>query len=170
MTDLGTGATQCNSEVRSGVYIMGESVIYVVLAGNCHSRSAICTLLSSVADIVVVAETENSEKLLDLVSYHQPDVTVLELPMPGNNGVEVIRHLRANGSMTGILVLTTSEDPRYIKAALDAGANGYIVKSSTAEEIIDGVRAVDEANQVLLQKYVWEPWAALKPKGDSLVG
>jgi DNA-binding NarL/FixJ family response regulator len=145
---------------------MRESAICVVLVGDRNSQHAIRTLLANATDIVVVAETEDNEKLLDLIFQHQPNVTVLDLPMPYNNGVEVILRLRGSGSKTGILALCTSEDSAYIKATLAAGANGYVIKSSDAEEIIEGVRAVDEANQVLLHKYIWEEYVALKQKRE----
>lgn len=116
-------------------------------------RRGLRDLLNETGDIVVVAEAENTEQIWGQVLEHRPDVVLLDMPMAGGNSLDVIRRLRAASSTTGILVLTTFDDSPYIKAALEAGANGYVTKSSSAEEIAEAVRGVYEANQALLQKY-----------------
>ncbi len=128
--------------------------IHVLLA-DAHNivRCGLRDLLNETGDIVVVAEAESSEQIVGRVLGHRPDVVLLDMPMPGSNGLDVIRRLRADCSTTGILVLTTFDDSPYIKAALEAGANGYVTKSSNAEEIAEVVRAVHKAVQVLPQKY-----------------
>ncbi len=122
---------------------------------DAHSvvRRGLRDLLNETGDIVVVAEAESAEQVVGQVLEHRPDVALLDLPMPGSNGLDVIRRLRTDGSTIGILILTTFDDSPYIKAALEAGANGYVTKSSSAEEIAEAVRTVYEANQMLLQKY-----------------
>ncbi len=119
--------------------------IRVVLADD-HAvvRRGIRDFLTEAGDIVVVAEAENGEQAYDLTRQHQPDVVLLDVQMPIRNGIEVARHLRTDGSRLGILMLTAFDDPPYVKAALEAGANGYVLKSSAAEEIIEAVRAVHE--------------------------
>ncbi len=69
--------------------------------------------------------------------------------MPGDNGIEVARQLRARGFNLGILILTAFDDPPYIKAALDVGANGYVLKSANADELVEAVRSVYEGKLVL---------------------
>jgi NarL family two-component system response regulator LiaR len=102
----------------------------------------------------MVAEAENAGQTVDQVMHHRPDVLVFDVQMPSENGVEVIRRLRTLGSNAGILALVTDEDTPYIRAALDAGANGYVLKSSSADEIVEAVRAVHEANNVLIQGHL----------------
>ncbi len=124
---------------------MTVPTIRVVLADD-HAvvRRGIRDFLTEAGDIAVVAEAENGEQAYHLTRQHQPDVVLLDVQMPMRNGIEVTRRLRQDGLAVGILMLTAFDDPPYIKAALEAGANGYVLKSSAAEEIIEAVRAVHE--------------------------
>jgi DNA-binding NarL/FixJ family response regulator len=124
--------------------------IRVVLADD-HSvvRRGIRDFLTEAGDISVVAEAENGAQALALIAQQHPDVAVLDIQMPQGNGIEVARQLRADRLTLGILLLTAFDDPPYIRAALEAGANGYVLKSSQADEIVEAVRAVHEGKQVL---------------------
>lgn len=124
---------------------MVAPTIRVVLADD-HAvvRRGIRDFLMDTSDITVVAEAGDGAQAYDLVMQHQPDVAVLDVQMPNGNGIEVARRLRAAGLALGILMLTAFDDPPYIKASLEAGANGYVLKSSEAEAIIEAVRAVYE--------------------------
>ena len=120
-------------------------MIHVVLADD-HSvvRRGIRDFLTDAGDIVVVAEAETGREALVLISQHQPDVAILDIRMPDGTGIEITRQLRAQKQSLGILILTAFDDPPYIRAAVEAGANGYMLKSASAEEIVDAVRAVNE--------------------------
>ncbi len=124
---------------------MSVPAIRVVLADD-HAvvRRGIRDFLTEAGDIIVVAEAENGIQAYDLVIQHRPDVVLLDVQMPGSNGIDVARQLRADGLAAGILILTAFDDPPYIKASIEAGANGYVLKSSDADEIIEAVRAVHE--------------------------
>lgn len=125
-------------------------MIRVVLADD-HSvvRRGIRDFLTEAGDIIVVAEAENGLQALEFIRQHHPDVAVLDIQMPGCNGIEVARQLRAEGTTMGILILTAFDDPPYIRAALEIGANGYVLKSSEADEIVGAVRATYEGQQTL---------------------
>ncbi len=129
---------------------MTTSAIRVVLADD-HSvvRRGIRDFLTDAGDITVVAEAEDGVQALTLVSAHKPDVVVLDIQMPNLGGIDVTRRLRSEGLTLGILILTAFDDPPYIKASLEAGANGYVLKSSEADELIEAVHAVYEGKQVL---------------------
>ena len=120
-------------------------MIQVVLADD-HSvvRRGIRDFLTDAGDIVVVAEAETGREALVLISQHQPDVAILDIRMPDGTGIEITQQLRAQKQSLGILILTAFDDPPYIRAAVEAGANGYMLKSASAEEIVDAVRAVNE--------------------------
>jgi DNA-binding NarL/FixJ family response regulator len=96
----------------------------------------------------VVAEAENGRQAFNLTLQYQPDVVVLDIQMPESSGLDVARRLRAEGLPFGILILTAFNDPPYVKAAVESGANGYVLKSSEADEIVEAVRAVFEGKQV----------------------
>ncbi len=124
---------------------MTAPTIRVVLADD-HAvvRRGIRDFLTETDDIVVVAEAENGVQAYEMAVQHQPDVVILDVQMPDRNGIDVARRLRVDGLAMGILMLTAFDDPPYIKAAIEAGANGYVLKSSEAEAIIEAVRAVYE--------------------------
>ncbi len=125
-------------------------MIRVVLADD-HSvvRRGIRDFLTEAGDITVVAEAENGPQALEFIHQHRPDVAVLDIQMPGCSGIEVARQLRTEGATLGILILTAFDDPPYIRAALEIGANGYVLKSSEADEIVAAVRATFEGQQIL---------------------
>ncbi len=126
-----------------------DSPICVVLADD-HQvvRHGIKQFLTA-AGIEVMAEAEDGAQALQLIEHHQPDVAVLDIHMPEYSGIEVARRVRAKGLPVGLLILTAYDDDPYIVAALEAGVNGFVLKTADMEEIIDAVRAVSEGQSVL---------------------
>ncbi len=134
---------------------MDNPKIRVVLAdGHSISHRGLLKFLQATGDIITVAEARTARQALDLVMHHRPDVLVLDVQRPPASGVAIIQHLRSLGSSVGILALVNTEDTSTIRAALHAGANGYALKSSSADEIVEAVRAVHEANSVLIQGHL----------------
>ncbi len=129
---------------------MADALIRVVLADD-HGvvRRGIRDFLTEAGDMTVVAEAENGTQAYDLVMRYQPDVVVLDVQMPDGSGIEVTRRLRDEGLALGILILTAFDDPPYIKAAIEAGANGYVMKSSDADTLVEAVRGVHEGKLIL---------------------
>lgn len=113
-------------------------------------RAGIAGLLATEPDFEVVGEADSGEAALDLVSVARPDVVLMDLRMPGMGGVEATRRLtRLTASPPRVLVFTTYEEDDQILAAIEAGANGYLVKAAPAEELAAGVRAVAAGQTVL---------------------
>lgn len=129
---------------------MTSTPIRVLLADD-HAlvRRGIREFLEISPDIQVLAEASDGAEALRLMRELQPDVAVLDIQMPAPNGIEVTRQARAEHLPIGILILTAYEDPPYIKAVLQAGANGYVLKNVDAEDLIEAVRAVHEGKSVL---------------------
>lgn len=120
--------------------------ISVILADD-HKmvRRGIREFLEESSQISVVAEAENGLQALELIDKHQPDVAILDIQMPAPNGLEVARQIRKlYGEKIGILILTAYNDPPYIRAALGTGANGYILKSADADDLVAAVCDVHE--------------------------
>ncbi len=101
------------------------------------------------AGIEVVAEAEDGEQALRLILERQPDVAMLDIQMPRYSGIEVARLVREQNLPVGLLILTSYDDDPFVMAALEAGVNGYVLKTSDAEEIVEAVRAVHEGKSVL---------------------
>jgi len=112
-------------------------------------RSGTRQLLEFEGDIQVVAEAEDGQQAKALVKLHQPDVAVLDIQMPGATGIEVARWIRTHSIDTGVLILTAYEDDPYVLAVLQAGANGYVLKTAPPEEVLRAVREVYEGKLVL---------------------
>jgi len=126
------------------------NLIRVILADD-HAvvRQGIRQFLESAPDIQVVAEAKDGEQAVALIQHYQPDVAVLDIQMPKLSGIEVARQIRANRWPVGILILTSYDDDPFISAVLKVGANGYVLKTASPQEIICAVRDVRQGKSVL---------------------
>ena len=129
---------------------MSTVPIRVVLVDD-HAvvRSGLAQLLGGTDDIDVVGQAGTGEEALGVVRETRPDVVVMDLQMPGVDGVEATRRLLAEDLGCEVLVLTSYSDHARIVAALDAGAVGYLLKDADPEEVIGGVRAVSRGESPL---------------------
>lgn len=98
--------------------------------------------LQGASNIMVVAETERGDTVSALVERHEPHVVLLNIRMAGLNGIEVIQRMRTPGRQVKFLILTSRDDDEAIKGALRAGADGYLLKTSSLEQIIQAIRDV----------------------------
>jgi DNA-binding NarL/FixJ family response regulator len=122
---------------------MNPPLIRVLLADD-HAvvRAGIRQFLEHAGDLQVVAEADDGEMAQKLIQQHQPDVVVLDIQMPKATGIEVTRWMRLSQYKTGVLILTAYDDDPYILAVLQAGANGYVLKTASPNELIRAVRDV----------------------------
>ena len=124
--------------------------IRVLLADDHHIvRAGIRELLEGAGDLQVVAEAGDGEVAQTLIEKHKPDVAVLDIQMPKASGIDVTRWVRANQPGVGVLILTAYDDDPYVMAVLQAGANGYVLKTARADELIQAVRDVNEGKSAL---------------------
>jgi DNA-binding NarL/FixJ family response regulator len=105
-------------------------------------RAGLASLLATTDDLECIGVTGDGTAALELVDELDPDVVLLDLSMPGLDGVGVTRALRRTGRVVPILVLTSYSDSGLVVEAVRAGADGYLLKQSEAEVILDGVRTV----------------------------
>lgn len=116
-------------------------------------RHGIRSLLEIAGGIDVVAEAEDGATAVDAVREHQPDVLLLDLRMPGRDGIWALETLRDEGLEVAVLVLTTFDDDALVLRALQAGARGYLLKDVTLEQLADAVRTL-AAGETLVQPAV----------------
>lgn len=117
-------------------------MITVVIADD-HPlvRDGIVAILTRETDLEVVAQAASGPEAVAMVAHHDPDVVLMDLRMPGGDGVDAIRTLRAgSGTRARILVLTTYDTDHDIRAALAAGADGYLLKDTPRADLIRAVR------------------------------
>jgi len=118
------------------------SVITLVLADDHRAvREGLRARLSDEPDLEIIGEAADGREALEAVERLQPDVLVVDVVMPNLNGLEVTRSIGALSPRTNVLVLSMYADEAYVLEALQAGARGYVLKSSTAEELVDAIRA-----------------------------
>lgn len=105
-------------------------------------RRGIRKMLQETPDIVVIAEATNGYEALELANMLDPDVLLLDMEMPGMNGIEVAQELEASGSTIPVLVFSAHEDKHYILGVLATGAAGYLTKEEVPETILKAIRGV----------------------------
>ena len=105
-------------------------------------RDGMHGLLDSVEDTEVVGEAATGEEAVGLASEVQPDVILMDIKMPGINGIEATREVLAANPQVGILVVTMLEDDDSVFAAMRAGARGYLLKGAEQSEVLRAIRAV----------------------------
>ncbi|WP_222263530.1 response regulator [Modestobacter marinus] len=105
-------------------------------------RRGLAALLGATGDLECVGTVPDGDQVLAEVDRSAADVVMLDLSMPGRDGVSVIRALRRAGRPVGVLVLTSFQEPERVLEAMQAGADGYLLKDARGERILDGVRAV----------------------------
>jgi DNA-binding NarL/FixJ family response regulator len=122
-----------------------------VLLADDHNivRAGVRQLLESADDLEVIAEAADGEEAQALIQKHKPDVAVLDIQMPKASGIEVTRWVRVHFPEVGILILTAYDDAPYVMAVLQAGANGYVLKTGREAELIQAVHDVYEGKSAL---------------------
>ncbi|MCK9539510.1 response regulator [Dokdonella sp.] len=117
--------------------------IRVILADD-HQlvRAGLRALLESLADVTVLAECSDGSEALEAVARLQPDVLLLDITMPGMNGLEVARRVPRVSPSTRVLVLSMHASPEYVSQALRAGIAGYLIKDSAVEELRTALDAI----------------------------
>ncbi|TDC59963.1 response regulator, partial [Streptomyces hainanensis] len=112
-------------------------------------RAGIRGILAADPAVEVVAEAGDGREAVELARRHRPDVALLDIRMPGSDGLTALRHLRELVPDTGVVMLTTFGQDEYITRALDLGAAGFLLKASDPRELIAGVHAVAEGGACL---------------------
>ena len=105
-------------------------------------RSGLRVLIADAPDITVVGEAGSGAEAVELVSGAGPDVVVMDIRMPGMDGIEATRLITAGPEPPHVLVLTTFDDDDYVYGALRAGASGFLVKDMALEDILTAIRVV----------------------------
>jgi DNA-binding NarL/FixJ family response regulator len=105
-------------------------------------RQGLVALLNTVHDFSVVAQASDGEQGIALFRQHHPDVTLMDLRLPKQNGVEAIGRIRAESPEARIIVLTTFDGDEDIYRALQAGAKGYLLKGMDGDVLMEAIRAV----------------------------
>lgn len=127
---------------------------------------ALAALLEIEGDIDVVGRATNGEEALALCRQARPDVVLTDIEMPRMTGLELAAALRRESLPTRVIILTTFARGGYLRRALEAGASGYLLKDSPAEQLANAVRRVSVGGRVIDPELAAEAWSEPDPLTD----
>ncbi len=123
--------------------LMVKVTISVLVAEDHHVvRAGLCGLLEAPTDIAVVGEAENGREAVKLALELKPQVVLLDIGMPQLNGIDAARQIVADSPDTKIICLSMHREKHLVQAMLQAGANGYLLKTCAAKDLVEAIRAV----------------------------
>jgi two-component system invasion response regulator UvrY len=125
-------------------------MIKVLLADD-HSivRAGLRRIIEESGDMVVVAEAEDGQDAIREIQKTSPDVAVIDISMPGLDGLEVLSRIRPTHPKLPVLVLTMHEEDQYVIRVFAAGANGYITKRSAPEQLVNAIRKLHSGGRYI---------------------
>ncbi|WP_307218094.1 response regulator transcription factor [Microbacterium sp. SORGH_AS_0888] len=127
----------------------GSPIRLLIADDQALVRGALAALLGLEADIEVVAQVGRGDEVVDAVATTHADVALLDIEMPGVDGIQAAADLRASGSGCRALIVTTFGRPGYLARAMKAGASGFVVKDTPATALADAVRRVHAGLRVV---------------------
>ena len=144
---------------------MSDKIRILVAEDRLVARVGVSTIVNMQPDMTVVAEASNGQQAVELFRMHRPDVTLLDLRMPGMGGVEAATAIRAEFPAARMIALTTYGGDEDIRRALAAGVLAYLTKDVLHDELLKAIRAVHEG-QAYLPAAVAAALAAQLPRPD----
>ncbi len=121
---------------------MNNEIRIVIADDHPIFRSGLRVEIEKVSGLKIIAEAEDGEAALDQIQSLKPEVAILDVKMPQMNGFEVLQAIQAKKLPVAVIILTVHKDERFLNAALDKGAKGYVLKESATTEIIAAIKAV----------------------------
>jgi two-component system NarL family response regulator len=121
---------------------MAEPIRILVVDDHHVVRQGLVALLNIMPDIAVIGQAADGEEAIKLYRALEPDITLMDLQLPGLSGVETIRRIRNDNPSARFIVLTTFDGDEDIYRALEAGARAYLLKGMTVEELTSAIKAV----------------------------
>ena len=128
---------------------MSEKLRILLAEDHKTVREGIKLLVNAQDDMEVIGEAGDGEIAVNMASELNPDIVVMDISMPELNGLRATRRIRSNGLDVKILMLTRHTDDGYLQQLIEAGANGYVLKQSAPNELINAIRAVGNGNSYL---------------------
>lgn len=128
---------------------MADPIKVLLVDDHAMFRAGIRALLEAEGRVEVVGEAASGDEAVDRVRELKPDVVVMDLAMPGSNGLEATRRINALGLDTAVLVLTVHAEEEYLVPVVEAGASGYLTKTSADTDLLEAIKVVSRG-QVFL--------------------
>ncbi len=129
--------------------MVADIIRVLVVDDHALHRDGIRQILGQQPGIEVVGEAESAELALVLVNQLNPSVVLMDIRLPGMNGIDATRRIRRDHPGTRVLVVTAYDDDEYVRSALEAGASGHLSKAAPGRELVEAVRAVTAGGTVI---------------------
>jgi DNA-binding NarL/FixJ family response regulator len=149
---------------------MVEKIRVLIVDDHAEFRAGLRAMLRAAADLEVMGEAQQGEEAVDLALRLQPDIVLMDLQMPGMNGIDATRRIVDTSPHVGVIMLTMFDDDNSVFAAMRAGARGYLLKGALKGEILHAVRGVAEGEAIFgsgLARRMMNFFAALKPQSAA---
>lgn len=122
-----------------------------VLIADDHDliRQGLKRILSFEEDIEVITDAKNGEMALDYIKLYKPEVALLDFNMPKMNGLEVLEKLKKENILCKVILLTVEQDVKIVRKAIEIGADGYVLKDSSGDEIVNAIRIIYKGDKYI---------------------
>ena len=127
---------------------------------------ALAALIDAESDLTVVARVRDGDAALEAIATQAADVLVTDIEMPNRSGLDVAAEVQRRKLRCRVVIVTTFARAGYLRRALDAGAGGYILKDSPAEELANAIRRVHQGGRVIAPELAVEAWQEADPLTD----
>ncbi len=128
---------------------MSTPIRVIIAEDHTLVREGTREILEREQDIQVVGEAARGDDAVRQALEHNPDVLLMDMRMPGMNGIEATREVSAQAPSVKVLILSAHEDEDYVREALAVGASGYLLKTAPGRELVEGIRAVASGSTIL---------------------
>jgi len=132
--------------------LLEEGVLLTnILIADDHAvvREGIKQILSGTSDMVVAAEASNGNEVMDKLSKNEIHLVILDINMPGRNGLDVLRDIKSQRPGLPVLILSMYPEEQYALRVLKAGASGYLSKESAPDELINAIRQISQGKKYI---------------------
>lgn len=126
-----------------------SSIRILIVDDHLVVRAGLASMLGTQAELEVIAAAQNGEEALAMVEEYRPDLLLLDLRMPGMSGVDTLLALKAAGRSVHVIVLTNYETDEDIYRAVQAGAQGYLLKNTSLREMVEAIRTVHSGKRYI---------------------
>jgi DNA-binding NarL/FixJ family response regulator len=128
---------------------MTDTIPVLIADDQTLFRQGVARLLDGAEGITIVALAEDGERAVELARQHEPGIVLMDIGMPRLDGIEATRAIKADHPETRVILLTIHDSDQYLLQGLQAGANGYILKDATREELVRAIHAVHAGESLL---------------------
>lgn len=145
-------------------------ITVLLVDDHAYIRKGIQYLLEATPDIVAVDTAANGVEAVAKANSHQPDVVIIDISMPFMNGIEATKQIHASCPHTHILGLSIFPDKEFVQSALEAGAQGYLLKDQIGDELIEAIYSLHSGRRFFSQKIAELIHSSIEEENESRTG